>query len=775
MSLLKSFLCSLCLLGCVLQSSGQNLVRNWSFEEKSDCPSVEEDIDKLLNWRNPSDASPDFHHECTPSFSRKARTGDGFGGIFVISGITNDIPAYNNYREYLTNSLSRGLESGRPYCLSFYVRNYPLAEASPIGAYLSQDSSFFTPTEIDSLSVIPQVEYTGPPIPDDSNWFRIGGIYTASGGESLLTIGNFRGDSNTVVDDTSNGADAYYDLDDVSLIPTRPQGLPQNGDTLTCRGDSVRLSTVLDDTIADYSWSPSQGLSDSTASGPMASPDSTTTYTVTKRTCCDTTTEQVTVTVLDTPSVGLKLDSCAMLSDSILLDTSYASDSTSPQWSPPQGLSDASSFSTLAAPSSKRQYVLTVTDTTNGCTAQDRVTVDPLGLSLSDTTICEGDSSRPASGGDASLSYEWSPSTGLSDSTLPTPLSSPDSSINYTVTEKSACDTNISQVKITVKDTPTVHLEHEACAQVSDTIALTPQVPSGISVHWDPSTGLSDSSSASVLAFPDSTRSYTLTVTDTGSGCSKADSVRIEPVRMALSDTALCKGSSLRIDGRPHPDVEEDWDPTASISDPQSASPVLSPDTSRTFTLQRTSPCDTTTHSMTVTVHERPEAEAGEDRSVRKGERVRIGPTAQADVNYSWTPTDALTAPDTTPTEASPKRTTVYVLEAENESTGCIKRDSIRIEVEEWELFIPNVFAPSSKGVQDNKVFRVLGGPFQAYQLQVFNRWGELVFESEDPQKAWDGTHRGGPVEAGTYVYRFRARLPNGREIEREGTVTLLR
>jgi len=59
--------------------------------------------------------------------------------------------------------------------------------------------------------------------------------------------------------------------------------------------------------------------------------------------------------------------------------------------------------------------------------------------------------------------------------------------------------------------------------------------------------------------------------------------------------------------------------------------------------------------------------------------------------------------------------------------------------------------------------------------LRIFNRWGELVFESRDPNIGWDGTYKGEPQEMEVYDWLLNAAFKNGREIFRKGNVTLLR
>ena len=60
-------------------------------------------------------------------------------------------------------------------------------------------------------------------------------------------------------------------------------------------------------------------------------------------------------------------------------------------------------------------------------------------------------------------------------------------------------------------------------------------------------------------------------------------------------------------------------------------------------------------------------------------------------------------------------------------------------------------------------------------RLMVYNRYGEKVFETNDPNEGWDGTYKGQPVEEGVYMYYFTAKLTNGVFVKRTGSVHLVR
>ncbi len=86
---------------------------------------------------------------------------------------------------------------------------------------------------------------------------------------------------------------------------------------------------------------------------------------------------------------------------------------------------------------------------------------------------------------------------------------------------------------------------------------------------------------------------------------------------------------------------------------------------------------------------------------------------------------------------------------------------------------VPNAFTPNMDGINDE--WKPTGLHIQTYHLQVFSRWGMLLFESYDPNVGWDGTHRGQGVNEGVYTYVIRGTSYNGAPFLQKGTITLLR
>lgn len=89
-------------------------------------------------------------------------------------------------------------------------------------------------------------------------------------------------------------------------------------------------------------------------------------------------------------------------------------------------------------------------------------------------------------------------------------------------------------------------------------------------------------------------------------------------------------------------------------------------------------------------------------------------------------------------------------------------------------LLIPNAFSPNNDG--QNDVFEILNFSNQTLlEFKIFNRWGTVVFKTENPKKGWDGTYKNVPQPMGIYGYVIRILYPEGVEETYKGTVMLLR
>lgn len=152
--------------------------------------------------------------------------------------------------------------------------------------------------------------------------------------------------------------------------------------------------------------------------------------------------------------------------------------------------------------------------------------------------------------------------------------------------------------------------------------------------------------------------------------------------------------------------------------------------------------------------------------------------TVTGAASYHWSPDQYLSCDDCDNPLCIPSSSNNYVVIGSNPN-GCIGVDTviINVYVDCHNLSLPNVFSPNNSGPEVNNTFGLLGTLpcIETYQLLIFNRWGEQVFETQSIELRWDGTFKGKPQNSGVYFYRLDMKLVNGEEVKKSGNLTLVR
>lgn len=145
---------------------------------------------------------------------------------------------------------------------------------------------------------------------------------------------------------------------------------------------------------------------------------------------------------------------------------------------------------------------------------------------------------------------------------------------------------------------------------------------------------------------------------------------------------------------------------------------------------------------------------------------------------YNWSPSVYLNCDSCFNVICTPYTSQTYIVTGYTPN-GCTGQDTVTIEmyIDCGNLSIPSMFSPNNEGPAENNTFGLLGTYpcIEQYQLMIFNRWGEQVFETIDYKVQWDGTFQGKPVNTGVYVYRMSIHTIEGHEIKKSGNVTLVR
>jgi gliding motility-associated-like protein len=179
------------------------------------------------------------------------------------------------------------------------------------------------------------------------------------------------------------------------------------------------------------------------------------------------------------------------------------------------------------------------------------------------------------------------------------------------------------------------------------------------------------------------------------------------------------------------------------------------------------------TVSATVEFAAMPTADAGEDVIADCGASFTLyGEAAGGEV--SWSPVAGLDDPHAMQPAASPRKPTTYVLTVTN--GRCVARDEVIVLVNCGNLYVPNAFTPDGDGL--NEAFRPVADEALDWHLVILDRWGTVVFESEDQNTSWTGNVRGGDHFApdGVYVWRLSVRFEDSPAEEvHHGFVTMVR
>jgi len=215
------------------------------------------------------------------------------------------------------------------------------------------------------------------------------------------------------------------------------------------------------------------------------------------------------------------------------------------------------------------------------------------------------------------------------------------------------------------------------------------------------------------------------------------------------------------------------WSPTTGVSNPNIATPVLTPSTSTTYTLTGTLGICTLQRTFTLNVVPGASANAGPDAVIIAGDVYPMQATASAGT-YLWTPSSGLSATNILNPDASPAVTTTYTLNVTT-PLGCVASDNMVLTVVPYCVKPRNAFSPNGDGVNDKWLVTDNFGCVTRISAQVFNRYGAKIFEANDYKNTWDGTRDGKPLPDGTYYYVISFNLINGKSVLLKGNVTILR
>jgi len=246
----------------------------------------------------------------------------------------------------------------------------------------------------------------------------------------------------------------------------------------------------------------------------------------------------------------------------------------------------------------------------------------------------------------------------------------------------------------------------------------------------------------------------------------------------ASPDTLICAGESVQLQGGGGDSIV--WRPADGLTDPSDPSPIATPDATTSYALNaKNGVCAFDTALANIEVIPLPYLQLPDDQRLLKGDSTELTTFANSADSIMWEPSVGLSCTTCIRPVARPLASQQYSVTAVDREYGCVNRDSTVVTVyeqcEEEQIFVPNTFTPNGDGKNDRLYVRTLGVK-KLFHFRVFNRWGELMFETDHLNEGWDGTNSSGKkLNSGVYVYVVKVLCYNNVELTTSGNVTILK
>ncbi|MFL5753166.1 MAG: gliding motility-associated C-terminal domain-containing protein [Bacteroidia bacterium] len=455
-------------------------------------------------------------------------------------------------------------------------------------------------------------------------------------------------------------------------------------------------------------------------------------------------------------------------------------------------------------------YTITLTVQPGGGTATATVTITALptlAITATKDTICKGTSTTLTAA--TATAYQWSSPIPGSQAAMPTVTVSPTVSTTYTVVGTTNNCSSVATKNIIVLNNTAAQAGATNYFPCMGSISTLTANPSGMQYSWAPSINLSCYNCQNPTFTPTVAGPVIYTLTVTGKCLTTTtDTVMVTgvqcvpptPVIMQYNHD-ICRLDCVQFfDSSYYPPLTYLWVFEGGSPD---TSYVQNPVVCYNIESSQ-APGGTGYYYIDLTVKN----VIGQSNTIR--DSIRVLPSPLASINngqhvvniqtgdavtldasswtggatsYTWTqqsgvpvPSADLSCTNCGITSASPLFTTTYIVQATN-SIGCSDYDTIqvRVDLKCGEVFVPNAFSPNNDGVND--VLHVRTNCFNQMLFKIYNRWGEVVFQSEDPTIGWDGTYNGKPMDTGVFVYYIEGNLKDKERtlISQKGNITLVR
>lgn len=569
------------------------------------------------------------------------------------------------------------------------------------------------------------------------------------------------------------------------------------GDQEICIGEITQLLATItsDPTGITYFWENDPTLSCTDCLNPTANPIDTTTYTFVaiSNEGCETRVDiQVDVRPVYAPVVEISNDTLICANDIIQLYVDGGDDIFSYIWDNNQtGLTCYDNcINPIASPEVLTTYTVTVTNNFN-CSSIGSVTIDVLDQNQifagSDRTICQGDTAQLHL--DTGNNPTWLVSNGLDCSTCFDAVASPEVTTDFVaqVTTNEGCNI-IDTVRVNVLSPQDVFAGEDRTICRGETTLLNAEFFYSLgninpTFSWTPGGSLDNSTLLNPEAMPSESTTYTLTIT--ADKCTLSDSLRVnveDKTEVEAVGATVCLGDTAQLDIIGNADQFE-WFPAEGLSDPTIANPIAIPTNDIIYTvIASLSSCTPDTSEATIEVDELPDVYLPAVYSFFEGESVTLNiDGTSSNYSYEWFPTIGLSCTDCPNPIVNTDGNINYSVIVTEIFTGCEKTLNTKVQLinfcSEDLIGVPNAFTPNGDGENDELEIKYSSALIvENYKLKIFDRWGGLLFQSNDINERWDGTLNGRIIPTGVVIYflEFPCHI-DGSTIQKQGDITIFR
>ncbi|MGP8217253.1 MAG: PKD domain-containing protein, partial [Bacteroidia bacterium] len=410
----------------------------------------------------------------------------------------------------------------------------------------------------------------------------------------------------------------------------------------------------------------------------------------------------------------------------------------------------------------------------NGCdssiTLPDTVFPVPTSAFISDT-VCFGDSTQFTNKssviGGTIASWNWNFGDGTGTSTQKNPFYKYNSAGIYTVTlvtsvaGSSCTDTIKHVVKVNALPVDSIEGIYSVCFGTST--ILTARGNGIISYSWST---IPAQTNQSVTVEPTVNTVYSLTVSN--GKCTAVDTFLIKvaskPSVTIKGSNLVCQGDSVTLTANSSTGnyLWNNGSTTDSI--------VVTINKDSTYYVVTTNGC-TDTAFDTINVIPVKNVGACCDTAIEPGGVAQL--TASGAIKYTWTPATNIECAICPNTTATPTVSTTYTVMG-TDSNGCHSYETIIVDVGcSTSYIVPNVFTPNGDGINDNFLIKAYG--YASYSIEIYDRWGVLIYQTNTPYAPWDGRNMSGnDMPDGVYYYIIKS-LCGSTEVDHHGFVQLIR